>query len=214
MDRRPGIVLLRTLFCTLCIGAALCNRTSFAAESEVPPTPSQENFSLVDESGNSPTDLGIDPHIDPLQVGLDSTTLITAHNVLGLVFQQSAAARQLWFVFAGVGLGLLIFSTLLVRLRYRPRTVTALFSLWALAFIVFAYAHWTALDTVRQQQRLLTTLVQHAVDQSSAPALLVPLAVTTQPLPRELLAAVHLCLDLLVLGTMLLLWLQGKRDRP
>ena len=212
MDRGSGIVLLWTLFFTLFIGAAGRDSISFASESEVSPTPGQERFSLVDEGGNSPTDLGIDPHIEPPQVGFDPTTIITAHNILGLVFQQSAAARQLWFVFAGVGLGLIIFSTVLVQLTSRPRTVTALLSLWALAFSAFAYGHWTALDTVQQQQRLLTTMVQHGADQSSAPTLLVPLAATTQPLPRELLAAVHLCLDLLVLGTVLLLWLRW--DRP
>ena len=207
-------MLLWTLFCTLCMGTALCASISFASESEVPPTPRQESFSLVDEGGNSPTDLGVDPHIDPPHIGLDPTTIITAQNILGLVFQQSAAARQLWFVFAGVGLGLIILSTLLVWLTHRTRTATAVLMLWALAFSAFAYGHWTALDTVQQQQRLLTTMLQHAVDQSSVPALLVPLAVTTQPLSRDLLAGVHLCLDLLVLGTMLLLWLQSKRDGP
>ncbi len=214
MAHRPDGSQLRTLFFTLVIGAALCSSPGAATESDGPPTLGQESFRLVDEGGHSTTDLGIDPHIEPPQVGFDPTTIITAHNILGLVFQQSAAARQLWFVFAGVGLGLIIFSTVLVQLTSRPRTVTALLSLWALAFSAFAYGHWTALDTVQQQRRLLTTMVQHAADQSSAPALLVPLAATTQPLPRELLAAVHLCLDLLVLGTVLLLWRHGRRDGP
>ena len=168
----------------------------------------------MDEGGNSPTDLSLDPHIDPLQVGLDPTAMVTAHNVLGLVFQQSDATRQLWFLFAGVGLGLLIFSAVLVRLAHRTRLVTVLLASWALAFSVFAYLHWTALDTVQQQRWLLTTLVQHAADQASAPDFLVPLAATTQPLPRELLAAAHLCLDILVLGTLLLLWRHGRPDSP
>lgn len=168
----------------------------------------------MDEGGNSPSDLGVDPYIDPPQVGLDPTAMVTAHNVLGLAFQQSAATRQLWFIFAGVGLGLLIFSTVLVWLADRTRTVTALLASWALAFSVFAYLHWTALNTVQQQHLLLTRLVQHAADQASAPDFLVPLSATLQPLPRELLAAVHLCLDILVLGTMLLLWRYGRRNRP
>ncbi len=176
--------------------------------------PGQESFHLVDEGGHSPSDLGLDPHIDPPQVGLDPTALVTAHNVLGLVFQQSAAARQLWFLFAGVGLGLLIFSTVLVRLADRTRTVTVLLASWALAFSVFAYLHWTALDTVQQQRLLLTRLVQHAADQASAPDFLVPLTATIQPLPRELLAAAHLCLDILFLWTLLLLWRNGRRGRP
>ena len=168
----------------------------------------------MDEGGNSPSDLGLDPHIDPPQVGLDPTAIVTAHNVLGLVFQQSAATRQLWLLFAGVGLGLLIFSTVLVRLADRTWTVTVLLASWALAFSVFAYLHWTALDTVQQQHLLLTRLVQHAADQASAPDFLVPLAATIQPLSREVLAAAHLCLDILVLGTMLLLWRNGRPDRP
>ena len=168
----------------------------------------------MDEGGNSPSDLGLDPHIDPPQVGLDPTAMVTAHNILGLVFQQSAAVRQLWLIFAGVGLGLLIFSAVLVRLTARTRTVTTLLTLWALAFGVFAYLHWAALDTVQQQHLLLTRLVQHAADQASAPDFLVPLAATIQPLPRELLAAAHLCLDILVWGTLLLLWRHGRPDRP
>ncbi len=168
----------------------------------------------MDEGGHSPSDLGLDPHIDPLQVGLDPTAVVTAHNVLGLVLQQSDAARQLWFLFAGVGLGLLIFSAVLVRLADRTRTVTALLTLWALAFSVFACLHWTALDTVQQQRLLLTRLVHHAADQVAAPDFLVPLAATLDPLPRTLLVAAHLSLDLLVLGTMLLLWRYGRPDRP
>ncbi len=168
----------------------------------------------MDEGGNSPSDLGLDPHIDPPQVGLDPTAMVTAHNILGLVFQQSAAVRQLWLIFAGVGLGLLIFSAVLVRLTARTRTVTTLLTLWVLAFGVFAYLHWAALDTVQQQHLLLTRLVQHAADQASAPDFLVPLAATIQPLPRELLATAHLCLDILVLGTLLLLWRHGRPDRP
>ena len=81
-------MLLWTLFFTLFIGAAGRDSISFASESEVSPTPGQERFSLVDEGGNSPTDLGIDPHIDPPQVGFDPTAIVTAHNVLGLIFQQ------------------------------------------------------------------------------------------------------------------------------
>lgn len=168
----------------------------------------------MDEGGNSPSDLGLDPHIDPPQVGLDPTAMVTAHNVLGLVFQQSDATRQLWFIFAGVGLGLLIFSAVLVRLSAQTRIITVLLAPWMLAFSVFAYLHWTALDTVQQQRQLLTRLVQHAADQASAPDFLVPLAATIQPLPRELLAAAHLCLDILVLGTLLLLWRYGRRDGP
>ncbi len=168
----------------------------------------------MDEGGNSPSDLGLDPHIDPPQVGLDPTAMVTAHNILGLVFQQSAAVQQLWLIFAGVGLGLLIFSAVLVRLTARTRTVTTLLTLWALAFGVFAYLHWAALDTVQQQHLLLTRLVQHAADQASAPDFLVPLVATIQPLPRELLAAAHLCLDILILGTLLLLWRHGRPDRP
>ena len=213
MTHRPDSSRLRILFFTLVIGVALCSSPGATAESDEPPTLGQENFRLVDEGGNSTTDLGIDPHIDPLQVGLDPTAIVTAHNILGLVFQQSAAARQLWFIFAGVGLGLLIFSAVLVRLIDRPRTATALLVSWALAFSVFACLHWTALDTVQQQHRLLTRLVQHAADEASAPDFLVPLAATIQPLPQELLAAAHLCLDLLVLGSMLLLWRHGRRNR-
>jgi len=168
----------------------------------------------VDEGGNSPSDLGLDPHIDPPQVGLDPTAMVTAHNVLGLAFQQSAAARQLWFLFAGVGLGLLIFSAVLARFITGTRTVTVILALWALAFSVFAYLHWTALDTVQQQRILLTGLVRHAADQASAPDFLVSLAATIQPLSRELLAAAHLCLDILVLWTLLLLWRYGRRGRP
>lgn len=214
MAHRPGIRRLRTLFFTLVIGVALGSSPGAAAESDGPPTSDQESFRLVDEGGNSPTDLGIDPHIDPLQVGLDPTAIVTARNVLGLVFQQSTATRQLWFIFAGVGLGLLIFSAVLVRLADRTRTVTVLLASWALVFSVFAYLHWAALDTVQQQRRLLTRLVQHAADQASAPDFLVPLSATLQPLPRELLAATHLCLDILVLGTLLLLWRHGRPDRP
>ena len=168
----------------------------------------------MDEGGHSPSDLGLDPHIDPPQVGLDPTDMVTAHNVLGLVFQQSAAVRQLWFIFAGVGLGLLIFSAVLVRLADRTWTVTVLLASWALAFSIFAYLHWTALDMVQQQRQLLTRLVQHAADQAFAPDFLVSLAATLQPPPRELLAAAHLCLDILVLGTLLLLWRYGRRDGP
>ncbi len=168
----------------------------------------------MDEGGSSPSDLGLDPHIDPPQVGLDPTSMVTAHNVLELAFQQSAAARHLWFLFAGVGLGLLIFSAVLVRLITGTRTVTALLALWALAFSVFACLHWAALDSVQQQRLLLTGLVQHAADQASAPDFLVSLAATIQPLSRELLAAAHLCLDILALGTLLLLWRHGQRDSP
>ena len=214
MAHRPDGSRLRTLFFTLFIGVALCSSPGASAESDGPPALGQESFRLVDEGGHSTTDLGIDPHIDPPQVGLDPAAVVTAHNILGLVFQQSAAARQLWFIFAGVGLGLLIFSAVLVRLIDRPRTATALLALWALAFSVFAYLHWVALDTVQQHLLLLTQLVQHAADQASAPDFLVPLSATLQPLPRELLAAVHLCLDLLVLGTVFLLWRLGRRNRP
>ncbi len=168
----------------------------------------------MDEGGGSPTDLGVDPRIDPPQVGLDPTAVVTAHNVLGLAFQQSAATRQLWFLFGGVGLGLLLFSAALVQLAGRTRAVAALLASWALAFSMFAYLHWTALDTVQQQCLLLARLVQHAADQASAPDFLVPLVATIQPLPRESLAAAHLCLDILVLGTMLLLWRNGRADRP
>ncbi len=210
---KPNSSRLRTLFFTLVMGLALWRSPGAVAASDGPPTPGQESFRLVDEGGLSPTDLGIDPHIDPPQVGLDPTAMVTAHNVLGLVFQQAAAARQLWFLFAGVGLGLLIFSAVLIRLTVQTRTVTALLVLWALAFSVFAYLHWTALDTVQQQHWLLTRLVQHAADQASAPDFLGPLAATIHPLPRELLAAAHLCLDILVLGTLLLLWRLGRRDR-
>ncbi len=213
MTHRPDSSRLRTLFFTLVIGVALCSSPGATAESDEPPTLGQENFRLVDEGGNSTTNLGIDPHIDPPQVGLDPTAIVTAHNILGLAFQQSAAARQLWFIFAGVGLGLLIFFAGLVRLTAQTRTVTALPALWALAFSVFAYLHWTALDTVQQQYRLLTRLIQHAADQAAAPDFLGPLAATIQPLPRELLAAAHLGLDLLVLGSMLLLWRRGRRNR-
>ena len=202
---------MRTLFFSLVLGVALCIRPDAAAESDSSPAPGQESFRLVDEGGHSPSDLGLDPHIDPPQVGLDPTAVVTAHNVLGLAFQQSAATRQLWFLFAGVGLGLLIFSAVLIRLTDRTRTVVALL---ALVFSVFASLHWTALDTVQQQRRLLTRLVQHAADEASAPDFLVPLAATLHPLPRELLAAAHLCLDILVLGTLLLLWRYGRRDRP
>ena len=205
---------MRTLFFPFVLGIVLWSSPGAGAESDGPPTLGQDSFSLVDEAGNSTTDLTLDPHIDPPQVGLDPTAVVTAHNVLGLVFQQSAAARQLWFVFAGVGLGLLIFSAFLVRLAGRTRTVTVLLALWALAFSVFACLHWTALDTVQRQRRLLTRLVHHAADEASAPDFLVPLSATLQPLPQGLLAGVHLCLDILVLGTMLLLWFQGKRDRP
>lgn len=214
MTHRPDSSRLRTLFFTLVIGTVLCSSPGAVAESDELPTLGQESFRLVDEGGHSTTDLGIDPYIDPPQVGLDPTAVVTARNVLGLAFQQSAATRQLWFILAGVGFGLLIFSAVLVRLIDRPRTATALLALWALAFSVFACLHWTALDTVQQQHRLLTTLVQHAADQASAPDFLVPLAATIQPFPRELLAAAHLCLDLLVLGTLLLLWRSGRRDRP
>ena len=204
---------MRTLFFTLVIGTVLCNSPGAVAESDEQPTLGQESFRLVDEGGDSPSDLGLDPHIDPLQVGLDPTAVVTAHNVLGLVFQQAAATRQLWLLFVGVGLGLLIFSAVLVRLSIQTRTITALLALWALAFSVFACLHWAVLDTVQQKQRLLTKLVQHAADQAAAPDFLVPLAATIQPIPRELLAATHFCLDILVLGTLLLLWRHGRRDR-
>ena len=185
MTHRPDSSRLRTLFFTLVIGVALCSSPGATVESDEPPTLGQENFRLVDEGGNSTTNLGIDPHIDPPQVGLDPTAIVTAHNILGLAFQQSAAARQLWFIFAGVGLGLLIFFAGLVRLTAQTRTVTALPALWALAFSVFAYLHWTALDTVQQQYRLLTRLIQHAADQAAAPDFLGPLAATIQPFPES-----------------------------
>ena len=194
------------------MGVALWSSPGAGAESNEPTAPGQDSFSLVDEAGNSTTDLRLDPHIDPPQVGLDPTALVTAHNVLGLAFQQSAAARQLWFLFAGVGLGLLIFSAVLVRLANRTRTVSVLLAAWAAAFSLFAYLHWTALDTVQQQRRLLTQMIHHAADQAAAPDFLVPLAATLQPLPREMLAALHLGLDILVLGTIFLLWRHARRD--
>ena len=205
---------LRTLFFALVMGIALWSSPGAAVDSDGPLPPGQDSFSLVDEAGNSTTDLRLDPHIDPPQVGLDPTALVTAHNVLGLVFQQSAATRQLWFIFAGVGLGLLIFSVVLVRLAARTRTVTILLAAWALAFSLFAGLHWTVLDTVQHQRLLLTQMVHHAADQASAPDFLVPLAATLHPLPRALLAALHLGLDLLVLGTMLLLWRHARPDSP
>ncbi len=213
MAHRPDGSRLRTLFFALVISAALCSSPGATAESDGPPALGQESFRLVDEGGHSTTDLGIDPHIDPPQVGLDPTAIVTAHNILGLIFQQAAAARQLWFIFTGLGLGLLIFSAVLVRLTARTRTVTALLALWALAFGLFASGHWLAIDTLQRQHRLLTRLVQHAADQAAAPNFLGPLAATIQPLPRELLAAAHLGLDLLVLGTVFLLWRHGRRDR-
>ncbi len=213
MTHRPTSNQWQRLFFILGMGVALWSSPHAAAESDGLPTRGQESFRLVDEGGNSTTDLTLDPHIAPPLIGLNPTAIVTAPNVLGLVLQQAAAARHLCFLFAGVGLGLLLFAAVLVRLTGQTRTVTALFALWALVFSVFAALHWSALDTVQQQRLLLTRLVQHAADQASAPDVLIALAATLAPLPRAVLAVGHLSLDLLILGTLLLLWRYGRRDR-
>ena len=208
VDSIRSVSFLFVLCLALSIGAWAWIPTNSVAQSE---TPQQDSFSLLDEDGTSPTDLGIDPHIDPLQVGLDPTRIVTEQNILGLAFQQSAAARQLWLIFTGVSFGVLIFWALLVRLPSGRQTSRRLLLFVILAFSLFACVHWSALEQVRAQQQILSTMLQHALEQASVPAILAPLATTLQPVTRETLAVAHLCLDLCMVGILAVLWRQYTR---
>lgn len=183
--------------------AGIRTEIGWSAEHQPPPTSAEPNFSLVDESGASLTDLGVDPDIDPAQVGLDPTLIINEQDILQAVLRQSAAMRGLWWWYVGIGLGFLMLSAQIVRLAYHAPHVACRIEFFlaglAVMFGVFAYSHWTAVDTVSEQQLLLITALQHAASQPTAPDILTVMTSTVQPASRGVLATIHVGLDLAVI---------------
>ena len=164
------------------------------------PVAAAEDFSLVDEGGQSLTDLGVDPDIAPARVGLDPAHIVHEHNLLGLVSQHAAAVRELWCWYVVVSLGFLLLSVQLARAAPRGTRCAPFESvglmLW---FGTFACWHWTAVATVSAQHHLLAAALRHTAAHADAPDLLVALAATAEPVSRTALAVVHIGLDLAVL---------------
>ncbi len=183
-----------------------------AVEFDKPKTPTDASFRLVDEAGHTLTELGIDPSIDPPQIGLNPQAIVTEQNILLLFFQQSTTARQLWLLFSVVSLGLLVLLTLLAYLPRGSRTVGLLFPGCALIFVFFAYGHWTQLASLHQQQYILDRLLQHAAHQPDAPEFLVQLGTTVHVASVEMQTAIHVCLDVLVLTAIFVLRLVWKQQ--
>ena len=175
------------------------------------------SFRLVDETGKTLTELGIDPSIDPPQIGLNPQAIVTEQNILLLFFQQSSATRQLWLLFSVVSLGLLVLLTLLACLPRGSRgskefrTAGIFFPGCALIFVFFAYGHWTQLASLHQQQHILERMLQHAARQPNAPEFLVQLGATVHVASVEMQTAIHVCLDVLVLAAIFLLRLVWKQ---
>lgn len=185
-----------------------------AAETIEPSTRTEASFRLVDETGSTLTKIGVDPSIDPPQIGLNPQAVVTEQNILLLFLQQSAAARQLWLLFSLVSLGLLVLLTLLASLPRGSKgssLVGIFFPGCALVFIFFAYDHWTQLASLQQQQHTLKSVLQHAAHQPDAPEFLVQLGATVHVASVPMQTAIHVCLDVLVLAGIFLLRLVGKQ---
>jgi len=210
------LIGLLDLFCRSAIGSPV--ETVEAAETvefDKPKTPTDASFRLVDEAGHTLTELGIDPSIDPPQIGLNPQAIVTEQNILLLFFQQSTAARQLWLLFSLVSLGLLILLACLPRGSGGSReswTAGIFFPGCALIFVFFAYGHWTQLASLHQQQYILDRLLQHAAHQPDAPEFLVQLGTTVHVASVEMQTAIHVCLDVLVLAAIFVLRLVWKQQ--
>ena len=218
MRRCPA--LLPAVFLTVLIGLLdiFCWSTISspveAVEFDKPKTPTDASFRLVDETGKTLTELGIDPSIDPPQIGVNPQAVVTEQNILLLFFQQSTAARHLWLLFSVVSLGLLILLACLPRGSRGSRgfrTAGIFFPGCALIFVFFAYGHWTQLASVQHQQHILERILQHAAHQPSAPEFLVQLGTTIHVASVEMQTAIHVGLDILVLAAIFLLRLVWKQ---
>ncbi len=170
------------------------------------------SFRLVDKTGKTLTDLGIDPSMDPPQIGLNPQAIVAEQNVLLLFLQQSAVAQQSWLLFSLVSLGLLVLLTCLPRGSKGCSLVGIFFPGCALVFIFFAYDHWTQLASLQQQQHILKTILWHAAHQPDAPESLVQLGATVHVASVQMQTAIHVCLDVLVLAAIFLLRLAGKQQ--
>jgi len=183
-----------------------------AAERIEPSTQTEASFRLVDETGSTLTAIGVDPSIDPPQIDLIPQAIVTEQNILLLVLQQSAAARQSWLLFSLVSLGLLVLLTSLPMGSKGCSLVGIFFPGCALVFIFFAYDHWTQLASLQQQQYILQSILRHTAHQPHAPEFLLRLGATIHVASAQMQTAIHVCLDILVLTAIFLLRLVGKQQ--
>ncbi len=185
-------------------GAVPKQAGSFQADASDP-------FSLLEEDGSSPSDLGSDAEIDPLRIGLNPIEMVNEDNVLGLVLRHLEFRQQLWLFYFVITSGLLALAIVFFRVFPDDRTSRSFLIIGAAIFCVFAFCHWQMLEDARERQALLTKIVAHTVADPAVPELFVALTARLQPLSQNALLTTHLIIDAVVLGLLLSLSQRSKR---